>query len=145
MCFISSQGDRISMDRQLLRHKKTISRLPRYQRKTLTKCIYIVNIGSNDYINNYLLYDIYNTSQMYTTYQYAEVLIQQYSKQLRVHTFTLLSSFTTLLVLFFLTFALLIVIFPSGVKGTHDFIFSYHNKISFIGIEKCLNVRIIVL
>ncbi|KAI3719115.1 hypothetical protein L6452_20006 [Arctium lappa] len=79
----SHLGDRISLDRQLLHHKSTISRLSRSQRKTLKKCIYIVNIGSNDYINNYLLYDIYNTSQIYSTDQYAEVLIQQYSRQLR--------------------------------------------------------------
>ncbi|KVH96873.1 Lipase, GDSL [Cynara cardunculus var. scolymus] len=79
----SHLGDRISLDRQLLRHKSTISRLSRFQRKTLKKCIYVVNIGSNDYINNYLLYDIYNTSHIYSTDQYAEVLIQQYSRQLR--------------------------------------------------------------
>ncbi|KAJ9536037.1 hypothetical protein OSB04_un000797 [Centaurea solstitialis] len=71
----SGSGDRISLDRQLLHHIKTISRLSSIQRKALKKCIYMINIGSNDYINNYLLYDIYNTCQKYTIDQYADVLI----------------------------------------------------------------------
>ncbi|KAK9070654.1 hypothetical protein SSX86_011056 [Deinandra increscens subsp. villosa] len=82
-------GDRISLNRQLLRHATIVSRLSNLQRnKTFTneyiqKCIYIVNMGSNDYINNYLMPNNYPTSTIYTPYQYARVLIQQYSQQLK--------------------------------------------------------------
>ncbi|KAI3719114.1 hypothetical protein L6452_20005 [Arctium lappa] len=80
----SHMGDRISLDRQLLHHNSAISRLMLLQEDItfLEECIYLVNIGSNDYINNYLLPDNYNTSHKYTADQYAEVLIQQYSQQL---------------------------------------------------------------
>ncbi|XP_076955222.1 GDSL esterase/lipase At1g29660-like [Bidens hawaiensis] len=85
----SHLGDRISMDRQLINHEKTISRLSALQdNKTFTneylkKCIYLSNIGSNDYINNYLIPSIYPTSNTYTSDQYAVVLVQQYSQQLK--------------------------------------------------------------
>ncbi|KAK4399291.1 GDSL esterase/lipase [Sesamum angolense] len=55
-------GDRISLDRQLLNHRLTITRLLLLLSKQsssvydyLTKCLYAVNMGSNDYINNYLM------------------------------------------------------------------------------------------
>ncbi|KAJ9563303.1 hypothetical protein OSB04_008463 [Centaurea solstitialis] len=87
----SHLGDRISLDRQLLNHETTISRLSVLQNnKTFTdeylqKCIYLSNIGSNDYINNYLIPNTYTTSNTYTTDQYAAVLVQQYSQQLKVY------------------------------------------------------------
>ncbi|KAI3796732.1 hypothetical protein L1987_39413 [Smallanthus sonchifolius] len=48
-------GDLISMDMQLRHHKSIISRLSRMKknRPVLKKCVYVVNIGSNDYINNF--------------------------------------------------------------------------------------------
>ncbi|KAK9051621.1 hypothetical protein SSX86_028248 [Deinandra increscens subsp. villosa] len=85
----SHLGDRISMDRQLLNHETTISRLSALQNNKsftddhLKKCIYLSNIGSNDYINNYLIPSIYPTSNTYTVDQYAQVLVQQYSQQLK--------------------------------------------------------------
>ncbi|XP_024989236.1 GDSL esterase/lipase At1g29670-like [Cynara cardunculus var. scolymus] len=81
----SQLGERISFDRQLLNHNSTISHLSHLQRNTqfLKKCIYLVKIGINDYSNNYFVPDYYNTSRIYTTDQYATVLIQQYSQQLR--------------------------------------------------------------
>ncbi|XP_071736124.1 GDSL esterase/lipase At1g29670-like [Rutidosis leptorrhynchoides] len=85
----SHLGDRISFDRQLLNHKTTISRLSTLQNNItftneyLHKCIYLSNIGSNDYINNYLIPKIYTTSLMYNDEQYAAILVQQYSQQLK--------------------------------------------------------------
>ncbi|KAI7726351.1 hypothetical protein M8C21_008007, partial [Ambrosia artemisiifolia] len=85
----SHLGNRISFDRQLLNHEKTISRLSALQRnKTFTeeymkKCIYLSNIGSNDYINNYLLPSHYPTNKTFTLDQYATVLVQQYSQHLK--------------------------------------------------------------
>jgi phospholipase/lecithinase/hemolysin len=50
----------------------------------LSQCIFTVGMGSNDYLNNYFMPIIYPTSQQYTPEQYADVLIDQYSQQLRV-------------------------------------------------------------
>ncbi|KAI3764838.1 hypothetical protein L2E82_14855 [Cichorium intybus] len=85
----SQLGDRISFNRQLVNHAAIISRLLLLQRNTtftkeyVKKCIYISNIGNNDYINNYLMPNNYPTSRIYTVDQYAEVLVRQYSLQLR--------------------------------------------------------------
>nr|XP_043625723.1 GDSL esterase/lipase At1g29670-like [Erigeron canadensis] len=85
----SHMGDRISLGNQLKNHHTIVSRIFHLQQNTtftkeyLRKCIYIVNIGSNDYINNYLKPNIYATSHMYTTYQYANILLRQYSRHLQ--------------------------------------------------------------
>ncbi|KAJ9536035.1 hypothetical protein OSB04_un000795 [Centaurea solstitialis] len=81
----SHMGDRISLDRQLRRHSSIVSRLFHLQENitSLKKCIYLINIGSNDYINNYLVPDKYRTSRKYTVDQYANVLIRKYSRQLK--------------------------------------------------------------
>ncbi|KAM0065122.1 putative triacylglycerol lipase [Helianthus debilis subsp. tardiflorus] len=81
-------GDRISLDRQLLNHATIVSRLKLLQRNItftneyINKCIYLVNIGTNDYVNNYLMPQSYLTGRIYTPDQYAAILIQQYSQQL---------------------------------------------------------------
>ncbi|KAI6682596.1 hypothetical protein NL676_036477 [Syzygium grande] len=81
------QGDRISLNRQLGNHLITVSRvegiLGRNASAYLNECIYTVGMGSNDYINNYFMPDIYPTSRMYTPEQYADVLIKQYQQQLK--------------------------------------------------------------
>ncbi|XP_024988769.1 GDSL esterase/lipase At1g29670-like [Cynara cardunculus var. scolymus] len=85
----SHLGGRISFDRQLRNHNTTLSRLFHLQRNTtftnehLSKCIYVVNIGSNDYINNYLMPTIYTTSHKHTPYEYATLLTRQYARQLK--------------------------------------------------------------
>ncbi|KAJ1704221.1 hypothetical protein LUZ63_004000 [Rhynchospora breviuscula] len=48
----------------------------------LSKCLYGVSMGSNDYLNNYFLPNIYRTSQQYTPSAFAEVLVQEFSGQL---------------------------------------------------------------
>ncbi|PRQ29305.1 putative triacylglycerol lipase [Rosa chinensis] len=78
-------GARISMGRQLKNHKIIISRIvdilgkKSLAQKHLNKCLYSVGMGSNDYINNYFVPQYYHTSKKFTTEQYAEVLINQYS------------------------------------------------------------------
>ncbi|KAI3743730.1 hypothetical protein L1987_56795 [Smallanthus sonchifolius] len=85
----SHMGGRISLDKQLFNHYSIVSRIFHLQRNItftreyLGQCLYIVNIGSNDYINNYLKPTFYTTSHMYTTYQYAKILVRQYSRQLK--------------------------------------------------------------
>ncbi|XP_008803727.1 GDSL esterase/lipase At5g45670-like [Phoenix dactylifera] len=49
----------------------------------LSKCIFSVGMGSNDYLNNYFMPAFYSSSSQYTPEQYADVLIQQYSQQIR--------------------------------------------------------------
>ncbi|KAJ8545380.1 hypothetical protein K7X08_017963 [Anisodus acutangulus] len=85
----SHLGDRIYLGRQLENHKVTISRLGNLlgnttsAKKHLNKCLFIVGIGSNDYINNYLMPEIYPSSKLYTPSAYATALITQYSQHLR--------------------------------------------------------------
>ncbi|KAK3007490.1 hypothetical protein RJ639_014612 [Escallonia herrerae] len=81
-------GGRISFDLQLHNHGITVSRITALQRNLtftreyLSKCIYTVGMGSNDYINNYFMPQSYPTSRLFTPDQYAAVLIRQYSQQL---------------------------------------------------------------
>ncbi|PKA65346.1 GDSL esterase/lipase [Apostasia shenzhenica] len=49
----------------------------------LSKCIFSVGMGSNDYLNNYFMPTFYSTSSRYTPDEYATALTQQYSQQLR--------------------------------------------------------------
>ncbi|KAF8409154.1 hypothetical protein HHK36_005227 [Tetracentron sinense] len=82
-------GARISMNGQLRNYQTSVSRLVDIlgdegsAANYLSKCIYSVGMGSNDYLNNYFMPQIYSTSRRYTPEQYADVLIQQYSQQFR--------------------------------------------------------------
>lgn len=84
------QGTVISFSKQLLNHKTTVSRIvsllgdEKSTEKNLSKCIYTVGIGNNDYINNYLMPQFYPTSSLHMPDQYAALLIEQYSQQLKV-------------------------------------------------------------
>jgi hypothetical protein len=49
----------------------------------LSKCILQLGMGSNDYLNNYFMPTVYSSRQ-YNPQQYADVLINQYSQQIRV-------------------------------------------------------------
>lgn len=49
----------------------------------LAKCIFFVGMGSNDYLNNYLMPN-YDTKNHYNGQQYADFLVHQYSQQLTV-------------------------------------------------------------
>ncbi|XP_006436372.2 GDSL esterase/lipase At1g29660 [Citrus clementina] len=82
-------GTVISFSKQLLNHKTTVSRIvsllgdEKSTEKNLSKCIYTVGIGNNDYINNYLMPQFYPTSRLHMPDQYAALLIEQYSQQLK--------------------------------------------------------------
>ncbi|OMO94930.1 Lipase, GDSL [Corchorus olitorius] len=81
-------GERIPLNQQLINHKTIISRITgelgnSSAGKLLSRCIYSLQIGSNDYNNNYFQPDFYNTSRQYTPKQYAAVLVQQYSMQIK--------------------------------------------------------------
>ncbi|KAL8268303.1 hypothetical protein R6Q59_002101 [Mikania micrantha] len=83
-------GDRIDFERQLLKHEIIVLRLRHLQGgdkastdQYLNKCIYLIKIGSNDYINNYFMPEDYIDGRIYTPPEFATALLDKYSKQLR--------------------------------------------------------------
>ncbi|KAK8506389.1 hypothetical protein V6N13_016407 [Hibiscus sabdariffa] len=81
-------GVRIPLNQQIENHKTIISTITRLMQNhlatnlLLSQCIYSIQIGSNDYLNNYFNSDFYNTSQRYTPTEFATMLVQQLSLQL---------------------------------------------------------------
>ncbi|GMI74206.1 hypothetical protein like AT1G29660 [Hibiscus trionum] len=83
------RGVRIPLTEQIKNHKTIISKITALMgndsatKSHLSQCIYSVQIGNNDYINNYFKPELYNTSQLYAPPEYATVLVQQLSDQLK--------------------------------------------------------------
>ncbi|KAG6756181.1 hypothetical protein NC652_027747 [Populus alba x Populus x berolinensis] len=83
-------GARISFSGQVRNYQNTVSQIVNIlgdrntTAKHLSKCILSIALGSNDYLNNYFAPQFYSSSRQYTPEQYANVLIQQYSQQLRI-------------------------------------------------------------
>ncbi|KAL7604277.1 GDSL esterase/lipase At1g29670 [Lactuca sativa] len=81
-------GDRITFDQQLKNHEMTVSSIreilgePGLASQYLKKCLYHVGFGSNDYLNNYFIPAVYETSSMFTVEKFTQVLIQQYRRQI---------------------------------------------------------------
>ncbi|KAL9260168.1 GDSL esterase/lipase-like protein [Drosera capensis] len=81
----------MSFDQQVLRHKVVISRLAAGPLSNQTKrlqflgrSMYVIFIGSNDYVNNYFApYGFFITRQAYNPDEYATLLIGLYSKQVK--------------------------------------------------------------
>ncbi|CDO96911.1 unnamed protein product [Coffea canephora] len=82
-------GDIVSLNQQLQNHRRVTSQLVRLigneaaTKEYLAKCLYTFAIGSNDYIDSYLLPECYATSRLCTPRQFARMLIKEYSQQLR--------------------------------------------------------------
>ncbi|XP_050378496.1 GDSL esterase/lipase At1g71691-like [Argentina anserina] len=49
--------------------------------RSIAKCIFFVGMGSNDYLNNYLMPN-YDTKNQYNAQQFADLLVQQYTQDL---------------------------------------------------------------
>ncbi|XP_022963289.1 GDSL esterase/lipase At1g71691-like [Cucurbita moschata] len=49
--------------------------------QSIARCIFFVGMGSNDYLNNYLMPN-YATRNQYNAQQYADLLVNQYTQQL---------------------------------------------------------------
>ncbi|OIW21820.1 hypothetical protein TanjilG_11555 [Lupinus angustifolius] len=80
-------GERISFSKQVQNFETTLSQLKTQVNieiltKKLAKSLTVVNHGSNDYINNYLLPKLYATSFICDPKSYAELLVQLYKKQI---------------------------------------------------------------
>ncbi|KAL8032371.1 hypothetical protein ABFX02_13G091600 [Erythranthe guttata] len=84
-------GGRIPLNQQLINHRTTIGRirLLLIRNRTITpesylnKCLYVVNMGSNDYLNNYFLQPISPSRILFTPDRFAANLIQRLTQQLR--------------------------------------------------------------
>ncbi|KAF9672501.1 hypothetical protein SADUNF_Sadunf11G0048900 [Salix dunnii] len=83
-------GARISFSGQVRNYQNTVSQITSIlgsqnaAASHLSKCILSIGLGSNDYLNNYFMPQLYSSSRQYTPEQYANVLIQQYAQQLRI-------------------------------------------------------------
>ncbi|GMH05189.1 hypothetical protein Nepgr_007029 [Nepenthes gracilis] len=81
-------GGRVCLNQQMKNHKIIISKLAFKNggkaMAVLNKCLYTMNIGNNDYINNYFMPEDYISSHLYTPRQYAALLIRHYSHQLKI-------------------------------------------------------------
>ncbi|KAK1424874.1 hypothetical protein QVD17_20215 [Tagetes erecta] len=81
-------GDRITFDQQLQNHELTVATiidvLGGYDLAStyLQKCYYHIGFGSNDYLNNYFLTSVYETSSMFTVDEFAKDLIHRYKTQI---------------------------------------------------------------
>ncbi|XP_004504253.1 GDSL esterase/lipase At1g29670-like [Cicer arietinum] len=82
-------GGRISFSGQVQNYQTTVSQVVNLlgnedQAATyLSKCIYSIGLGSNDYLNNYFMPQFYSTGSQYTPDEYADNLIQSYTEQLK--------------------------------------------------------------
>ncbi|KAL3522589.1 hypothetical protein ACH5RR_015423 [Cinchona calisaya] len=82
-------GARISFAAQVNNYKNTVSQIVNLlgdedsAANYLSKCIYSVGVGSNDYLNNYFMPLYYSSSRQFTPEHYAQVLIEQYAEQIR--------------------------------------------------------------
>ncbi|XP_068636387.1 GDSL esterase/lipase 7 [Aristolochia californica] len=82
-------GGRVSFNGQLALFEKTLAldlgllfQTREALLQYLAKSIFVINVGSNDYINNYLLPKIYASPHVYSREAFADLLISIYSLQL---------------------------------------------------------------
>ncbi|XP_026440958.1 GDSL esterase/lipase 7-like [Papaver somniferum] len=82
-------GDNLSLEEQVNYFTKTVKiDLPKIFKtrqkisQYLSKSIFVISIGSNDYINNYLQPALYNSSKIYNPQQYADHLVSNLKKHL---------------------------------------------------------------
>ncbi|XP_076910295.1 GDSL esterase/lipase At1g71250-like [Bidens hawaiensis] len=79
-------GDRYSLNQQVVNFETTLSQLrtmmsPENLNQLLANSIVVMVFGSNDYINNYLMPNVYATSRTYTPEAFANLLLNRYSRQ----------------------------------------------------------------
>ncbi|CAN8257645.1 unnamed protein product [Cochlearia groenlandica] len=74
-------GERISFQKQINSHRTMIT-TANVPPEKLKKCLYTINIGSNDYLNNYFMPAPY-MNRKFSYDQYADFLISQYNSYLK--------------------------------------------------------------
>lgn len=83
------QGDRFSLSQQMVNLQTTLSQLrtmtsPQNYTDYLARSLVVVVFGSNDYINNYLMPNLYFSSIRYRPAEFANLLLNRYARQLLV-------------------------------------------------------------
>lgn len=89
--FFVLQGARTAFNKQISLFEITVTvQLPPFFQTAaelsqyLAKSVFIMNIGSNDYINNYLLPNKYISSHIYSGEAFADLLVNIFTQQLTV-------------------------------------------------------------
>lgn len=89
--FIPTQGQHYHFAEQVDHFADTVQKITRmFKGNTtkvfdhLSKCIYFAGLGSNDYLNNYFMPNMYPSSYEYSPKAYAANLLDTYSRQLTV-------------------------------------------------------------
>lgn len=100
---IAVQIDRLSMNEQISLFQQTVNQLnamlgPSAATDLLRNSLFTSVMGSNDYVNNYLLTSNNSTRNQYTPSQYVQLLVSTYRTQLTVHVLFIMSSKSKLLV-----------------------------------------------
>ncbi|KAK4858613.1 hypothetical protein QYF36_019369 [Acer negundo] len=81
-------GSRISFRGQVQNYRNTVQQVVSLlgdedsAADYLSKCLYSIGLGSNDYLNNYFMPLYYSSGRQYTPEQWADLLIQEYTRQL---------------------------------------------------------------
>lgn len=86
-----TQVGRIPFNQQIRNFESTLDQITGnlgadHVANAIARCIFFVGMGSNDYLNNYLMPN-YNTRNVYNPEQFAELLVRQYTRQLTVSWF----------------------------------------------------------
>ncbi|KAL0793440.1 hypothetical protein Bca101_064817 [Brassica carinata] len=83
-------GGRIAFAGQVANHVNTVSQVvnilgdQNQASSYLSKCIYSIGLGSNDYLNNYFMPTFYSTGNQFTPDSFGDDLIARYTEQLRI-------------------------------------------------------------
>ncbi|KAG8079123.1 hypothetical protein GUJ93_ZPchr0007g4179 [Zizania palustris] len=78
-------GERFSLSQQVLNWESNLETIRSQTRDVegyLASSIAIMVLGSNDYINNYLLTSLYDSANNYSPEDYADLLINHYTRQI---------------------------------------------------------------
>ncbi|KAJ4809997.1 GDSL esterase/lipase [Rhynchospora pubera] len=81
-------GERYSLNQQVLNFESDLNSIravlgtDRSYNQFLARSIAVMVFGSNDYINNYLLPSLYNSGYNYTPEQFANLLLNHYTRQI---------------------------------------------------------------
>ncbi|KAL9234237.1 hypothetical protein vseg_009128 [Gypsophila vaccaria] len=80
-------GDRFSLSQQVVNFERTLDQLrnligAQNMTRYLQRSIAFMSFGSNDYINNYLLPSMYDSSLNYKPPEFANLLLDHYARQL---------------------------------------------------------------
>jgi hypothetical protein len=99
------QENNVSMQKQITLFKKTLeNHLPRQIKNAeelsnyLSNSIFLISVGSNDYLYNYLQSQNYNNGELYDMNKFGDILMFELQKQLKVLFIFQINLMTSLLI-----------------------------------------------